>query len=469
MPLDARERLVRVVVGLLDQAQLLALRLVEARGGRVGLLQPLQRQDEQLGVVLVRERREGDGRELARLEPVHHRGIDGDGLLGRDVRPILEIVVLALLLRLEPQPSEPAEVLLGDRLVDGGAAPDALAVVVRHVSPPVGLGLDVPQDHVLDRRRHARHLPRDVGLPAAPGLGEVLQDGARLVRLDALGHHVQDVVHHRRAQLEVVVRLDALLGHRLGDALGGAALELPGEQVAKPALEQRHNAAQEEEPHAPAGRPNAAAGPLADGARVEPVVDQVLQVLAHADLTHQPVLVPVHAGELAHVGEDVLQAVGQLVGVDVAQPVLHVRVDHQLRQPQDLAAEVEGVAEARLFALLGGERLDRLQVEVVVEMQVVDVLPMDEQVEHVVALPAYLQPGLHPVQLRRLEKLGGAECLEEVLLLQALWRLLVQLRNDEALEKLLVADAHLDRVRGGAVLEEPAIDERHVDAAARVA
>eukprot|EP00965_Chrysotila_dentata_P150735 4980259-Pleurochrysis_carterae.AAC.1 len=326
-----------------------------------------------------------------------------------------------------------------------------------------------PEDHVLDGRGHAGHLPRDVGLPAAPGLGEVLQDGAALVGLDALRHHVEDVVHHGGAQLKVVVRLDALLGHRLGDALGRAPLELAREQVAQPALEQRHHAAQEKEPHAPAGRPDAAARALAHGASVEAVVDKVLQVLAHADLAHQPVLVSVHAGELADVREDVLQPVGELVGVDVAEAVLHVRVDDELGEAEDLAAQVKGVAEARLLALLGGERLDGLQVEVVVEVEVVDVLAVDEQVEHVVALPADLQAGLHPVQVGRLEELGLAERLEEVLLLEPLWRLLVQLRDDEALEQLLVGDAHLDRVGGRAVLLEPVGDERHVDAAARVA
>ena len=40
-----------------------------------------------------------------------------------------------------------------------------------------------------------------------------------------------------------------------------------------------HHAAQKEEPHAPARRPEAAAGALAHRARVEAVVDQVLQVL----------------------------------------------------------------------------------------------------------------------------------------------------------------------------------------------
>eukprot|EP00967_Tisochrysis_lutea_P029241 scaffold34137_cov21-Tisochrysis_lutea.AAC.6 len=45
------------------------------------------------------------------------------------------------------------------------------------------------------------------------------QRAAHLVLLHALGHHVQDVVHDRRAQLQVKVALNALLGHRLGNTL----------------------------------------------------------------------------------------------------------------------------------------------------------------------------------------------------------------------------------------------------------
>lgn len=47
--------------------------------------------------------------------------------------------MLPLLLRLEPQPRQPAEVLLANRLVHRGTAPDTLAVVVRDVRPPVRL------------------------------------------------------------------------------------------------------------------------------------------------------------------------------------------------------------------------------------------------------------------------------------------------------------------------------------------
>lgn len=63
---------------------------------------------------------------------------------------------------------------------------------------------------------------------------------------------------------------------------------------------------------------------------------------------------------------------------------------------------------------LGGERLDGLEVEVVIQVQVVEVFPVNEKVEHVVALAAHLQPHLHPVQLRGLEEFGGLEGAEQV-------------------------------------------------------
>jgi hypothetical protein len=47
------------------------------------------------------------------------------------------------------------------------------------------------------------------------------------------------------------------------------------------------------------------------------------------------------------------------------------------------------------LACLGGERLGGLEVEVVVQVQVVEVLAVDQQVEHVVALPTHLQPPHH--------------------------------------------------------------------------
>ena len=63
---------------------------------------------------------------------------------------------------------------------------------------------------------------------------------------------------------------------------------------------------------------------------------------------------------------------------------------------------------------LGGERLNRFKVEVVIQVQIVEVLTVNEKVEHVVALAANLQPHLHPIQLGRLEEFGGFEGSEEI-------------------------------------------------------
>lgn len=63
---------------------------------------------------------------------------------------------------------------------------------------------------------------------------------------------------------------------------------------------------------------------------------------------------------------------------------------------------------------LCGQRLDRFQVEVVVKMQVVEVLAVDKQIEHVVALSANLQTHFHPVQLGGLKELGGLEGAEQI-------------------------------------------------------
>ncbi len=65
----------------------------------------------------------------------------------------------------------------------------------------------------------------------------------------------------------------------------------------------------------------------------------MLEVLAHADLAHQLVLVTVHASELANVTEGVLQAISQLEGIDVAQPKLNVGIDNQLGESEDLQVE----------------------------------------------------------------------------------------------------------------------------------
>mmetsp|Transcript_38034 Transcript_38034/g.88955 ORF Transcript_38034/g.88955 Transcript_38034/m.88955 type:complete len:246 (-) Transcript_38034:1571-2308(-) len=245
-------------------------------------------------------------------------------------------------------------------------------------------------------------------------------------------------MHDCCSELQIEVALHTLLGDGLGNSLGDASLKLTSKQVPKPSFQKWDDTPQEEEPHTPSWRPEAASRPLAHGTRVEAVVDEVLQILAHSHLSHQSVLVSVHTGELTHVGVDVLQAIRQLVSIDVAQAELHVTVHDQLGQAHDLSAQVERIAEPGLLTLLCGQGLHWLQVEVVIQVQEVEVLARNQQIQHVVALTTHLQADLHPVELGSLEELRCCKDVHEIPLVEGLWWAVVQLVQHPHLQELLV-------------------------------
>lgn len=139
----------------------------------------------------------------------------------------------------------------------------------------------------------------------------------------------------------------------------------------------------------------------------------VLQILAHSNLPHQLVLVTVHSRQLTNVSESELETIGELESVDVSESVLNVRVDDELRETEDLATQVERVSESRLLSFLRRERLHGLQIHVVIEVEVVQVLAVNEEVEHVVTLSADLETGFDPIDRRRLEELGRLDCRGE--------------------------------------------------------
>ena len=176
--------------------------------------------------MFVRQRRELNGREATRFQPMDCRRVNGHSLFRRNVRTVLQIVVLALLLGFQVKTSEATQILLAHRLVDGGAATDTLSVVVGRVRPPIGLHFDVTQDHFFYRRRQTWNLPGNVGLPAAPGFRQMLQNGSGFVLFDTFGHHVQDVVHDGGAELQIKVGFDPLLRHSLGHTFRVTAFEL---------------------------------------------------------------------------------------------------------------------------------------------------------------------------------------------------------------------------------------------------
>jgi len=89
-----------------------------------------------------------------------------------------------------------------------------------------------------------------------------------------------------------------------------------------------------------------------------------------------------------------------------------VRVDDEFRETEDFSAQMESVSESRLLSLFRRESLDGLQVHVVIEMEVVQVLSVNEEVEHVISLSANLETSFNPIDRSSLEELGRFDYME---------------------------------------------------------
>ena len=107
----------------------------------------------------------------------------------------------------------------------------------------------------------------------------MLQHCVDFALLDTFRHHVHEIGHDGSTQLEIEVRFDTLLGDSLGHTLRVTTFELSAQQVTKPSLQQWNDTTKEEEPHAPRRRPETTSWTLADRARVEAVVNQMLKSL----------------------------------------------------------------------------------------------------------------------------------------------------------------------------------------------
>jgi hypothetical protein len=181
-------------------------------------------------------------------------------------------------------------------------------------------------------------------------------------------------MHNSRTQFEIIMRFDTLFCNRLRYTLAVPAFELTGEQVAQPSFQKRDYTAHEEEPHAPAWCPETVTRTFTNGAGIEAVVNQMLQVLGHSHLSHQLignkvrmlsqcqflritnlVLVTVHSCQGANMREDVLKCVGQLESVDVTQAELNMCVHDELGETKNFSAQMERISEAGFLALLGSQ------------------------------------------------------------------------------------------------------------------
>ena len=150
--------------------------------------------------------------------------------------------------------------------------------------------------------------------------------------------------------------LDSLLGDSLGDALRITSLELAREEIPKPTFKKWHDTTHEEQPDAPTGSPEADTRTLTNGTCIEAIVDKVLQILCHSDLSHELVLVTVHARKGTNVRKDILKRIRELEGVNIAKPVLDMGINDKLRQAQNFSTQVESIPESRLLPLFRSQR-----------------------------------------------------------------------------------------------------------------
>jgi len=135
---------------------------------------------------------------------------------------------------------------------------------------------------------------------------------------------------------------------------------------------------------------------------------------------------------MSNMGENVLEPISQLESFDVTKSVLHVRIDNKFEETQDFTAKMEGISEPTLLSLFSSQGLDRLEVEVVIQMQVIEVLPVDEQVQHVVTLAADLESGFNPIKLSQLKEFSSLKRLEEVAFVLSFRSTMVQGVQDPA-------------------------------------
>ena len=160
-------------------------------------------------------------------------------------------------------------------------------------------------------------------------------------------------------------------------------------------------------------------------------------------MPHEAVLVPVHSRQLTNTVEGLLQPIRELIRIDISQTILNMRIHNQLGQSQNLMSQMEGITKPRLLPLLRSKCLGRLQIEVIIQILIIQLLAIDQQIQHIVPLPANLQPHLHLIQLGALKELGRLQALEQHLLILLHVRTRVQFIQHPILEQLLVGHPDL--------------------------
>lgn len=79
-----------------------------------------------------------------------------------------------------------------------------------------------------------------------------------------------------------------------------SAFEGSCEQISKPSLKERGDASNEEEPDSPSWGPDAYSWSFSHWTGVEAIIDDMLDIFGHSNLSHDPVFISIDAGELTN-------------------------------------------------------------------------------------------------------------------------------------------------------------------------
>ena len=145
-----------------------------------------------------------------------------------------------------------------------------------------------------------------------------------------------------------------------------------------------------------------------------------------------------------------------------AESILHLGIDNQLCQAQDLSHKMESITKTRLFSFFRGQSFHGFEIEVVIKVEVSQVLSVNKQIQHVESLSADLKARFNPVNRGSLEKLGTLERSQKILFIVSFGLGLMQLVENICFQKLLVRDSDLDRLALWAVFEVPLLHQWHI-------
>ncbi len=165
----------------------------------------------------------------------------------------------------------------------------------------------------------------------------MLHDGFGLVGFDSFGHHVHDVFHDCSSEFEIIMGLSSLFGNNFNKPFGVSAFELSGKQISEPSFKQGNDPSQEEQPNSPCRSPDTDSRSFPHWSGVEPVVNDMLDIFGHSDLSHDSILITIDASELSQMSIHVLEPIIELEGIDISKPILDITINNKFNNSENLS------------------------------------------------------------------------------------------------------------------------------------